>query len=103
MLALTRDEGLFVIDTDASDGTVGVFLSLVQDGEEWVIAYCSRLYAHTEINYCTSWRELLARRRGPVTVPTICIGPALYDLDGPGCIEMVLAGPQFSGPTGQMA
>ena len=60
MLALPKDEGLFVLDTDASDVVVGVVLSQVQDGEERVIAHYSRLYAHTEINYCTSRKELLA-------------------------------------------
>ena len=60
MLALSPDEGLFVLDTDASNVAMGVVLSHVQDGEERVIAYYSRLYAQTEVNYCTSRKELLA-------------------------------------------
>ena len=64
MLALPNDEGLFVLDTDASDVAVGVVLSQVQNGEERVIAYYSRLYAQTETNYCTSRKELLAVVKG---------------------------------------
>ena len=64
MLALPNDEGLFVLDTDASDVAVGVVLSQVQNGEERVIVYYSRLYAQTETNYCTSRKELLAVVKG---------------------------------------
>ena len=58
MLALPHD-GLFVLDTDASDVAVGVVLSQVQDGIERVIAYYSRLYAETKVNYCAPYKELL--------------------------------------------
>ena len=58
-MALPKEEGLFVLDTDTSE-VAEVILSQVQDGEERVIAYYSRLYAQTEINYCTSRKELLA-------------------------------------------
>ena len=60
MLALPHDVGLFVLYTDASDVAVGVVLFQVLDEEERVIAYHSRLYAQTTINYCTSRKELLA-------------------------------------------
>ena len=38
VLAILKDEGTFVLDTDASDVAVGMVLSQVQDGEERVIA-----------------------------------------------------------------
>ena len=51
---LPRDEGLISLDNDASYVAVGVILSQVQDGEERVKAYYSRLYAQTGVNNCTS-------------------------------------------------
>ena len=39
---------------------VGMVLSQVLGGEERAIAYYSRLYAPTKVNYCTSRKELLA-------------------------------------------
>ena len=74
MLALPKDEDLFVIDTDAPDVAVGVVLSQVQNGEERVIAYYSRLYAQTEINYCTSRKELLVVVEGLRKFPPYVLG-----------------------------
>ena len=48
------------MDTDASEAAVGAVLSQIQDGEERPIAYFSRLYSRTEVNYCTTRKELLA-------------------------------------------
>jgi hypothetical protein len=39
ILGLPREEGRFILDTDASDTCIGAVLSQVQDGEERVIAY----------------------------------------------------------------
>ena len=60
VLGLPRDDGLFVLDTDASEVTTGVVQSQVQDGVERVIAYYGRLYVPAEIIYCTTRKELLA-------------------------------------------
>ena len=60
ILAHPRHEGLFVLDTDASDDGIGAVLSQEQDGEERVISYGSRLLSSTERNYCITRRELLA-------------------------------------------
>ena len=60
VLALPRDEGKYIVDTDASDAAVGAVLFQIQDGEERPVAYFSRLYSRTEINYCTTRKELVA-------------------------------------------
>ena len=60
IIALPREEGEFRLDTDASNWAIGAVLSQVQDGEERVIAYGSRMLSSTEARYCTTRRELLA-------------------------------------------
>ena len=60
VLAQPRHEGSFVLDTDASLVGVGAVLSQVQDGEERVIAYSSRLLSDAERRYSTTRLELLA-------------------------------------------
>ena len=60
ILAMPTDEGEFVVDTDASDRTIGAVLSQSQDGIERVIAYASRALDSRERNYCVSRKELLA-------------------------------------------
>ena len=60
ILAMPEDEGTFRLDTDASNESIGAVLSQVQDGQERVIAYASRLLTKPERNYCVTRRELLA-------------------------------------------
>ena len=60
LVAHPRDDGQFILDTDASAKTIGCVLSQVQDGKERVIAYGSRTLSRTEQNYCVTDRELLA-------------------------------------------
>ena len=60
ILAMPRDEGNFRLDTDASNEAIGAVLSQVQDGQERVVCYASRLLNRTERNYCVTRRELLA-------------------------------------------
>ena len=50
----------FILDTDASNHSVGAVLSQVQDGEERVIAYASRALNKHEKKYCVTRKELLA-------------------------------------------
>ena len=60
VLGYPRPEGLWILDTDASDVGLGAVLSQVQDGVERVIAFGSRTLRKPERNYCVTRRELLA-------------------------------------------
>ena len=53
-------EAAFILDTDASDFGIGAVLSQIQDGEERVVAYGSRVLTKQERRYCVTRRELLA-------------------------------------------
>ena len=48
ILALPINEGIFVLDTDASDFGLGAVLSQIQNGEERVIAFASRTLSKPE-------------------------------------------------------
>ena len=50
----------FILDTDASDHSVGAILSQVQDDRERVIAYMSKAMNIHERSYCVTRKELLA-------------------------------------------
>ena len=60
VLAPPRDEGTYVLDTDASDVAVGYVLQQEQDGQLRVIAYASKALSDAERRYCTTRKELLA-------------------------------------------
>ena len=60
ILALPADEGQYILDTDASAYAIGAVLSQVQEGQEKVISYASRLLSTAERNYNVTRRELLA-------------------------------------------
>ena len=60
ILAMPLDEGRYILDTDASEASIGAVLSQVQNEEERAIAYASRTYNKSERNYCTTMKELRA-------------------------------------------
>ena len=60
ILSLPTDEDTFILDTDASQFSIGSVLSQVQEGTEKVIAYGGRTLNVNEINYCATRKELLA-------------------------------------------
>ena len=53
-------DGHFILDTDASNESVGAALSQVQGGVEVPIAFASNTMSQAQRNYCTTKRELLA-------------------------------------------
>jgi hypothetical protein len=61
ILALPRKEGLFTLDTDASNEQVGCCLFQAQpDGENHPVGYWSRGLTNAERNYSTTEKECLA-------------------------------------------
>ena len=66
VMAYPCDEGLYIVDTDASNTAVGATLSQLQwcektqKEEERPIAYASKSLTKTQRRYCVSGRELLA-------------------------------------------
>ena len=54
------EEGSFILDTDASNQSIGAVLSQEQEGEERVSAYASHTLNCAEKNYCTTKKEFLA-------------------------------------------
>ena len=57
---MPSDEGRYILDTDASETSIGAVLAQVQNGEEMIIAYASHTYNKSERNYCTTMKELRA-------------------------------------------
>ena len=60
ILAYPNPNDEYILDTDASRDGIGGVLSQVQDGQERVIAYGSKVLSKAERNYCVTRRELLA-------------------------------------------
>jgi len=60
VLAMPRDEGLYTLDTDASNYAFGAVLQQEQNGAVRVIGYASQALSEAEKNYCTTRKELLA-------------------------------------------
>jgi len=54
-----RDEGKYVLDTDASDMALGTVLQQEQDGQLRVIGYASHALTNAEQRYCITRKELL--------------------------------------------
>ncbi len=50
----------YVVDTDASNLSIGDVLSQVQDGEENVIMYDSKVFSGSQRRWCMTRRELFA-------------------------------------------
>lgn len=60
ILAHPTDTDLYILDTDASDFSIGSVLSQIQNGKELVISYASRALSTAEKNYSTTKKELLS-------------------------------------------
>jgi hypothetical protein len=53
-------QGNFILDTDASNTGIGGVLSQIQNGQETVLGYYSRLLSDSERRYCKTKREFLS-------------------------------------------
>ena len=60
VLAYPNATDAFILDTDASNHSIGAELLQVQDGKERVIGYDSLVLNNTQRRYCTTRKELLA-------------------------------------------
>jgi hypothetical protein len=60
VLALHNATDPFILDTDASDKSVGAELIQIQEGEERAVAYGSLMLTPEQQKYCTTRKELLA-------------------------------------------
>jgi len=60
ILSLPKDDGTYILDTDACDTGLGAVLSQIQSGEERVIAYALRTMSAAERKYETTRKVLLA-------------------------------------------
>jgi len=74
ILGMPRDDGTFLLNTDASDRGIGAVLSQEQFGQEVVIAYASRTLSRPERNYDVTRRELLAVLYGLKTFSQYLLG-----------------------------
>jgi len=60
ILSFPTKDGQFILDTDASNHGIGAVLSQIQNKEEKVIVYFSKVFNKSERNYCVTRRKLLA-------------------------------------------
>ena len=57
---VNKNEGIYIVDYDASLQAAGGILNQVQDGRERIIAYHSHAFSKQERNFCTTRLELAA-------------------------------------------
>ena len=50
----------FILDTDSSDVSIGAELSQVQQGQEKIISFSSKVLTPAQRKYCTTRKELLS-------------------------------------------
>ena len=60
VLSYPTEDDPFILDTDASNDSIGAVLSQIQNGKEVPLAFASNSLSKTQRNYCTTKRELLA-------------------------------------------
>lgn len=59
-LAYPNSKDTFVLDTDASDNSVGAELCQIQNGKEQIVCFASKVLTPAQRKYCTTRKELLA-------------------------------------------
>ena len=60
VLSFPTSDDIFILDTDASEKTIGAELSQIQNGVERTISYASKVLTPTQRKYCATRKELLA-------------------------------------------
>ena len=100
VLGYPQETGDFILDCDASGTGIGAVLSQVQDGEERVLAYYSRVLSRPEQRYCVTRRELLAVVAGVKHFHHYVYGQPLLVRTDHGALRWLL---NFKNPEGQVA
>ena len=103
ILAMPTDGDVYVLDTDASEQSIGTVLSQKKGGEEKVIAYASRTYRWAEQNYCTTRKELLAVVYFMKQFRQYLLGNRFFGPDGSRRLNVVTKGDRLDGPTRALA
>ena len=60
ILGYPSGDGMFILDTDASNTAIGTELAQVQDGKEILISFNSEILTSNQRKYCVTRKELLA-------------------------------------------
>jgi len=90
----------YILDTDASSCAAGSVLSQVIDGKERVIAYYSKTFQKSEVNYCITRRELLAIILSVKHFHNYLYGSKVLIRTDHGALSWLL---KFKNPEGQLA
>ena len=100
ILAFPTADGLFILDTDASNTGLGTVLSQIQEGEEKVIAFHSKSLSKSERNYCVTRKGLLAVVVAVKTYHHYLCGRQFLVRTDHGALKWLL---KFKNPEGQLA
>ena len=100
VLSYPRSDGMFILDSDASNFCVGSVLSQIQEGDEKVILYFSKSLTKPERNYCVTRRELLAIILGVQHCHHYLLGRRFKIRTDHGSLRWLL---NFRNPEGQTA
>jgi hypothetical protein len=100
VMAYPKEQGEFILDTDACDVGIGAVLSQLQEGKERVVAYASRSLNKAEKNYCVTDKELLAVRYFMEYFKQYLLGKAFLVRSDHQALHWLFS---FKEPTGRVA
>ena len=99
-LAYPKPDDVFILDTDASDVSIGAVLSQIQDGEELVISYASNILIREQRHWCTTRKELLAIVKFAQHFRHYLLGHRFLIRTDHNCLVWLMS---FKNPEGQLA